>query len=90
MFCFSLLCFSHSRCSVCRRRNDSFITRLEPLDSTAREFRRGYEHVAPAPRQQQQQPTHPRRTNPNRRPVNNVNGRYGSRNRYPRSDTTAP
>lgn len=87
MFFFCLLCISHSRCSVCRRRNDSFITRLEHFDSSARELRRGYEQVVPAPRQQQ---TYPRRTNQNRRPGNNANGRFGSRSRYPRSDTTAP
>lgn len=38
-----------SRCTVCRRRNDSYISRLTPVASSATEFRRGAERVAPAP-----------------------------------------
>lgn len=37
------------RCTVCRRRNDSYIKRLTPVASSASEFRRGQERVAPAP-----------------------------------------
>lgn len=88
--------FIHSfsfRCTVCRRRNDSFIRRQPSLDLPVREFRRGQERVIPAPQPVRQQPPQQRRTNYNynsRRPAPGSYG-YGRVNRrYPRSDTTAP
>lgn len=69
------------RCTVCRRKNTSYISRHTPVNSVAYELRRGHDRFAPAhyeprppPPPQYEQHSPPRRTY----------NAWGSRNRYPR------